>query len=199
MDQSEKMQRYYRFHARIYQATRWTFLFGRRTIIQRLKLPQLNHLHLVEVGCGTGHNLHFLATEYPGIHLTGIDIAPQMLEVATRKLKKFHQRVDLKLQAWAGQPADIVLFSYCLTMINPGWEQAIADTAAHLPTGSRIAVVDFHRSRFRWFERWMGVNHVRMDGHLLPELAKHFRPICQEVHQAYFGFWEYLVFVGEKR
>ncbi|MBK9054941.1 MAG: class I SAM-dependent methyltransferase, partial [Chloroflexi bacterium] len=29
------MERYYQFHARLYDATRWSFLFGRSTILQQ--------------------------------------------------------------------------------------------------------------------------------------------------------------------
>ncbi|MFZ1642432.1 MAG: hypothetical protein WAV07_13590, partial [Candidatus Contendobacter sp.] len=42
-----------------------------------------------------------------------------------------------------------------------------------------LAAVDFHDTRFPAFQRWMAVNHVRMDGHLPPCLNARCRPLLQ--------------------
>ena len=59
--QPEKMRAYYRFHAGIYDATRWSFLFGRKTLLYNLPVRTDIPQSLLEVGCGTGHNLRLLA------------------------------------------------------------------------------------------------------------------------------------------
>ena len=42
----------------------------------------------------------------------------------------------------------------------------------------------------------MGVNHVRMEGHLRPALGPGLRSVHDEVRSAYGGLWEYFLFVG---
>ena len=69
-----------------------------------------------------------------------------------------------------GEAFDLVLFSYALSMFNPGWEQAIDAAYDDLAEDGVIAVVDFSHTRFSWFRRWMGVNHVRMA--LVADLAQ---------------------------
>ncbi len=65
-EQAQTMQRYYRLQSKIYDATRWTFLFGRKRIIRELPvLEQKAALEVLEVGCGTGYNLKRLALQFP--------------------------------------------------------------------------------------------------------------------------------------
>lgn len=202
--QAQTIRQYYQLHAKLYQATRWTFLFGRKRILDTLEIAQLSRQTILEVGCGTGHNLARLAKNHPNLQMIGVDVSPEMLKVARKKLQSNSRRVlflerpyatgDWKLPA----VPDIILFSYCLTMINPGWEDALQRAYDDLPEGGRIAVVDFHDSPYRFFQKWMGYNHVRMDNHLLPALKKLFTPVHLEVEQAYGGLWSYCLFVGKK-
>jgi len=202
--QVKTVRSYYQLHAKIYQATRWSFLFGRRRIIHALKLSMMSDKTVLEVGCGTGHNLSNLAKYHPLLQMIGVDISPEMLKVASKRLQRHSRRVlflekpyapgDWKLPA----KPDVVLFSYCLTMINPGWEEAMQRAYDDLEEGGLIAVVDFHDSPFKFFHRWMGYNHVRMDNHLLPVLQKRFTPVLLEVDQAYGGLWSYFLFIGKK-
>jgi S-adenosylmethionine-diacylgycerolhomoserine-N-methlytransferase len=199
------MSGFYRYHAHIYQATRWSFLFGRETLIQKLKLPLTNNLHLLEIGCGTGHNLSNLAEKYPNMRLTGVDISPEMLQVATTRTQKWANRVQLlnmdfaseELPANLPQP-DIIVVSYCLTMINPGFDAVIRQAAKVLASGGKIAVVDFHNSPYSWFRRWMQFNHVRMEAHITPVLQSFFPNASLWVNRAYNGIWNYFIFIGEK-
>ena len=196
------VEKYYRFHSRIYDATRWTFLFGRSAILKKISGEPPRHI--LEVGCGTGRNLAELARRFPKAQVTGVDLSGPMLELARRKTEKFGARVDLLHRAYAAPlsdpPAfDIVLFSYALSMFNPGFEAAIASAHRDLALGGRIAVVDFHDTRFGFFERWMGVNHVRMNGQLRPLLQSRFKPAIDSLRPVYAGVWRYLVFVGRKK
>lgn len=203
--QVNTLRNYYKLHARIYQATRWIFLFGRRRIVHALKLPMLSEKTLLEVGCGTGHNLSTLVRYYPNLHLVGLDISPDMLAVAARKLQRFSRRVLFLEKPYGAEtgnlPAkpDIILFSYCLTMMNPGWEDALQRAHEDLAEGGQIAVLDFHGSENGFFRRWMGVNHVRMDKHLLPQLEARFDTTHREVRKAYGGLWTFVMFVGQKK
>ncbi|HZP60765.1 MAG TPA: class I SAM-dependent methyltransferase [Opitutaceae bacterium] len=196
------VEKYYRFHSRIYDATRWTFLFGRSAILE--KISGESPRRVLEVGCGTGRNLAELARRFPEAEITGVDLSGPMLELARRKTGKFGARLRLLRQAYAAPLSDpstfdLVLFSYALSMFNPGFEAAIEAARRDLVPGGRVAAVDFHATRFRSFERWMGVNHVRMNGQLRPLLQSSFSPMTDSLCPAYAGIWQYLLFVGRKR
>jgi len=201
-NQQSAMRRYYRFHAFIYDATRWTFLFGRNHILHLL--PKGKGLTLAEVGCGTGRNLRRLATMHPDWDLIGIDVSPEMLHRAGKHLASFSRRLRLFEKPYGtgqfhlSEPTDVVLFSYALTMFNPGWEAAIEQARQDLKPGGHIAVVDFHDTPFGWFRRWMGYNHVRMEQHLLPALEERFETKTRIVYRAWGGLWRYFIFIGEK-
>jgi S-adenosylmethionine-diacylgycerolhomoserine-N-methlytransferase len=84
-------------------------------------------------------------------------------------------------------------------MFNPGWQVAIATAIEDLKPGGHLAVVDFESTPLTWFRRWMVVNHVRMEGHLLPVLEGRFQTRLRRVAPAYGGCWRYFRFVGEKK
>lgn len=194
---------YYRLHARIYDATRWSFLFGRRTLLDRLPRgfsPQ----RVLEVGCGTGAVLARIARRFPHAEALGLDCSHDMLAIARRRLAPFGARVQADRRAYGESPSagpsfDLVVASYALSMFNPGWEAAIDAAHADLRPGGLIAIVDFHDSPFAWFRRWMSVNHVRLDGHLLPRLASRFEPVLVESPRAYGGAWRFATFIGQRR
>lgn len=196
--QDHKLQRFYQWHARIYDATRWSFLFGRRVLLQqvaRLITPR----RILEVGCGTGTNLRTLAICFPQAQLTGVDLSADMLAVAQCKLAAYAQRLNLQQQAYAAplpENFDLIVFSYSLSMMNPGWEEALDAAQQNLSRDGVLAVVDFADTRSVLFRRWMGVNHVRMDGHLLPSLKQQFTRVFSQQPSVYMGLWRYLVFIG---
>jgi S-adenosylmethionine-diacylgycerolhomoserine-N-methlytransferase len=202
--QQQNMRNYYRWHAAVYDATRWSFLFGRAALLRKLPIPPRASASLLEVGCGTGHNLRLLARRHPELHLLGVDVSPDMLDRTARAMARYSRRVQLFEQAYGIEPVkyqqapDIILFSYALTMFNPGWEAAIEQALNDLEPGGRIAVVDFHDTPSRFFRWWMGRNHVRMDAHLLPRLQSRFKTETLEVRSAWFGLWRYFLYVGEK-
>ncbi len=196
------IERYYQLHSRIYDATRWSFLFGRTEIlgeVAEIAAPT----RILEVGCGTGKNLANLARRFPGATITGVDLSESMLELARARTTEFGERVRLVHRSYDAAlndaPSfDLILFSYALSMFNPGYETAIAAAYCDLLPGGHMAVVDFHDTPVRAFARWMGVNHVRMEAQLLPPLREHFAPVIARVHRAYGGVWRYLMFVGRK-
>lgn len=199
---------YYRFHARIYDATRWSFLFGRSRILKLTAALAPGPIRILEIGCGTGRNLIELAELFPEAQITGIDLSETMLAIARRKTARFGARVTLVRGAYgqqAGTPGpmgggyDLVLCSYALTMFNPGFEAAIATAHRDLAPGGRLALVDFHATRLGWFANWMRINHVRMDAQLQPRLREAFSPIVDTVDIAYGGVWQYLLFIGRKK
>lgn len=202
--QPENMQKYYSRQAFWYDATRWSFLHGRNELLRRLELRADSRQTLLEVGCGTGRNLVRLARQYPGLQLIGVDVSKDMLARATRSTLAYSRRIRLFEAPYApntfalNEPIDVVLFSYSLTMFNPGWEAALDRAVQDLHPGGKIAVVDFHNTPSGLFRRWMRHNHVRMDGHLLPALQERFQTLYFSTRSAAAGLWQYFLFVGEK-
>jgi S-adenosylmethionine-diacylgycerolhomoserine-N-methlytransferase len=193
------MQRYYAMHAGIYDATRWSFLFGRKALISELAQHFPTPQRILEVGCGTGHNLRLLASAFPQSEIIGLDLSKDMLSVARRQVPAQVQLINTAYDQPVSGKMDLVVCSYSLSMFNPGWQLALQSAHADLLPGGHFAFVDFHKSNARWFQQWMGYNHVRMDGHLRHALRSQFLPILDRARPAYGGLWRYLTFVGKKR
>jgi S-adenosylmethionine-diacylgycerolhomoserine-N-methlytransferase len=195
------LERYYRFHSHIYDATRWSFLFGRTALIREIS-HHIRPGRILEIGCGTGKNLVSLAGQFPDADIIGMDLSKDMLERAAGKFSDRQGRRPTLICGNYSQslhtapPYDLIVFSYTLSMINPGFRQAIGNARRDLAPGGMIAVVDFDDSPADWFKSWMKLNHVRMDGHLLPELNGLFEPARQTMIKAYEELWRYFMFIG---
>lgn len=200
--QNLAMEKYYRFQSKIYDLTRWSFLFGRQEILR--KIPVSSDSHILEIGCGTGYNLRRMAKLYPKARFSAFEVSTDMIRLSKKNTRQFKDRIHLIEAPFSADTValvadvDVVLFSYSLTMINPQWQELIELALEKLNPGGYIAVVDFHDSRFSWFKKHMGNNHVRMDSHLLPLLEKSSLPVVKSIKKAYGGVWEYVVFIGKK-
>lgn len=201
---ASRLKAYYRLHAAIYDSTRWSFLFGRDQIIRDLSICPRPPRKILEVGCGTGRNLGKLCLRYPEAAVSGLDLSEDMLRVARKSLAGHATRVRLLHQAYdsrvsSGGEFDLILFSYSLSMFNPGWQRAITAALKDLAPGGCLAVVDFESTPLPWFRRWMEMNHVRMEGHLLPFLEESCQPLFRRVCFAYLGCWKFFRFIGVKK
>lgn len=203
-EQEAAMQAYYHFHAKIYDLTRWSFLFGRKEIVRQLAGNGTKPQKILEVGCGTGYNTRLLAKSFPTTQLIGLDVSGNMLEKARSNTRDLGNQVQFINQPYTfgespyEDQLDVILFSYSLTMINPQWESLIVQASKDLKAGGLIAVVDFHNSPFRWFKTHMQHNHVRMDSHLLPVLNRRFVSVHERVQPVYGGLWKYFTYMGMK-
>lgn len=201
MSNDASLAGYYRWHARIYDLTRWAFLFGRGRILRHAARHVVMPERILEVGCGTGKNLVELAECFPRAQILGLDLSKDMLDQARPKIRRHAPRVSLMHRAYdapvaVGQKFDLIVFSYSLSMINPGFDKVLDICREDLSARGMVAVVDFHESRHAWFRRWMGVNHVRMEGQVLEALRARFEPAHCEVRHAYGDLWRWVTFVG---
>jgi S-adenosylmethionine-diacylgycerolhomoserine-N-methlytransferase len=199
------LARYYRFHAGIYDWTRWSFLFGRRAFIEDLASREPPG-SVLEIGCGTGTNLRLLGRRLPEAELFGVDLSTDMLRRAHCKLASFGERVQLHRGRFPGDSKllglerrfDLIVFSYSLSMFGDDWSSAIDAARESLSSRGLLAALDFHDCRLPGFKEWMRLNHVRLDGQLLPALRTHLTPRYSRVHPVMFGAWSYFSFVGAR-
>lgn len=170
---TQKMAWKYR-HARwLYDLSRKFFLAGRSVGMDHLGLPAHAPVRVLEIGCGTGRNMHLLLRKYPQARVDGVDIAEPMLAAAQRKVGS-HRRARLA-HADACDPLvgntfdaegyDGVLMSYSLSMV-PDWSLGLRCALGGLRIGGRLSVVDFG-----CFEGWGAFGPVAIES-----LARHDAP-----------------------
>jgi ubiquinone/menaquinone biosynthesis C-methylase UbiE len=163
------VQTFYRYHAHVYDWTRWAILHGRKRAVARLGLRPESVV--LEVGCGTGLNFrHVLDRLDPERgRLVGLDFSADMLRLARRRVASHGWKNVELVEADAarldlGRRFDGILFAYSLTMI-PEWRAAIDRAYEHLAPGGRLVVLDFGQFE-RWgpfgalMRGWLRLNHV---------------------------------------
>lgn len=192
---------YYRLHAPIYDLTRPAFLFGRSRMVNDLAKASLaqgwRNPSILEIGCGTGSNLHALSLKFPRSRLVGVDLAAPMLERAQARLGNRAQLVHGAIgSVMLDGPFDIVLASYMLSMTGAAQAQCIAAARGELAPGGLLGVVDFHTTPIPGFARWMALNHVSFDAQLPQRLAAGGQVIASDSRRAYAGAWRYFSWIG---
>jgi S-adenosylmethionine-diacylgycerolhomoserine-N-methlytransferase len=199
-DGDDALRRYYRRHAAIYDATRWTFLAWRDRLLGLL--PDRPALLVKEVGSGTGRNLRRLAARHPTWSFVGQDLSEAMLARARRRCARFCPRVRFVAGRYpdgsSAPPPDVLLFSYALSLFHTGIEGALAHAAAELAPGGIVAVVDFHDTRSRLARRWLEAHGVRVDAQLLPALEAVFTPLRVEIGRPWPWPWRAFLFLGRR-
>ena len=95
--------------------------------------------------------------------------------------------------------ADVVLFSYSLSMITD-WELALACAHSELWPGGRIGVVDFCKAAnsSNWFAEWLAINHVRVHRPYENKLRQLFDECAHMRYTAWAGLWSFYLFVGAR-
>lgn len=202
--QVNDMKSYYAFQAKIYDATRWTFLYGRNTILHKIPFPKTQRIKVLEVGCGTGVNILKMAQMFPNAQFTGLDVSGDMLDRARINLDKYQKRVTLLEEPYQESTKfngqfDVILFSYALTMINPQWIELLDQAPKDLKPDGVVAVVDFHDANFDFYRQFMRGNHVKLNGHILPVLEEKFDTQYSKVKIGLAGVWSYMMYVGKKK
>jgi S-adenosylmethionine-diacylgycerolhomoserine-N-methlytransferase len=151
-----------------------------------------------------------------------VDLAASLLAVARQRAQSrgWHNVEVIQGDATTFRPpegqADVVTFSYALTMI-PDWYAAVANTEAMLRPGGTIGVVDFYVSRKHpgrgmarhgWLTRaswplWFAIDNVFLSPDHLPLLQRHFHTVAlgeQRARVPYLplGRVPYYTFLGTK-
>jgi S-adenosylmethionine-diacylgycerolhomoserine-N-methlytransferase len=190
---AERLESFYGRQIGHYDEFRKRLLHGREQLYDKLPLPTGGHW--VEMGGGTGANLEFIGDRIRQLdRVSIIDLCPSMIQQAKlRASSKGWENVDA-IVADANcvglAPADVIVFSYSLTMV-PNWFAALDCAIRALKPSGLLAVVDFYVSRkhpaaghlrHSWMTRsfwplWFGFDNVNLSQDHLPYLFEKLKPI----------------------
>lgn len=191
----ESIIKYYKKQSGFYDITRPLFLFGRSIIVNWIAETNPKGL-LLEVGCGTGHLLKLLARNTDFL-LTGIDLSPDMLEIAKRKLNSSVELYQTDLADFnPNEKYDAIIFSYVFTLDLDKRKEQIIKAKQLLKPNGRIYVLDFHRYGSTFYKRYMNWHGIEMSVELLQLLESEFKTERKITKKAYFGIWEYFLYEG---
>jgi len=184
---AERLQAFYAPQAAHYDAFRERLLHGRAELMAWMDPPP--GARVVELGGGTGRNLDLLGDRLDGLaSLELVDLCPALLAQARLRARRLANVRVIEADATTyrpAQPADLVYFSYALTMI-PEWRPALMNALAMLRPGGILGVVDFYVSerdpapglarhgaltRAFW-PRWFGHDGVHPNPEHLPTLRR---------------------------
>lgn len=207
MDAVTRMNDLYRHQRHFYDVTRRMFLFGRDTLLRRMRLRRDDCV--LEVGCGTARNLLKLHERHGPLRLYGLDASNEMLETAKWKLAQrgLASRIrlahglaeELDAERHFGVSAfDAVFFSYSLSMI-PECTRSVDAALRALKSGGTLYIVDFcdqaafHRALQKPLKAWLGLFGVAHR----PELYQHLSALAErglgtlrsEPFAARYGVW----------
>lgn len=161
------LNRYYRLTRHVYDATRKFYLFGRDAAIRAILAG--NWARLVEIGPGTGRNLRRLRAARPLAQYGGVEASDAMLAHARARLpwaRLVHGFAeDADYAGLLDARPDVVLFSYCLSMVQDP-RRALENARRSVAPGGRVVVVDFGdldglpRIPRAILRRWLALFHV---------------------------------------
>ena len=192
---AERLESFYAGQAAAYDGFREKLLQGRRELYQQILRAAAGGVW-VDMGGGTGANLEYLGKEVRNFErVYVVDLSPSLLQVAQRRIaERGWENVQTleadatQLTLPAGEQADVVTFSYSLTMI-PDWFAAIDRASKLLRPGGLLGVVDFYVSRKHPAEMltrhglftrtfwpfWFGLDNVHPNPDHLPYLRERFQ------------------------
>ena len=200
----QTMTAYYKIHSHFYDSTRWAFLYGRRRLVEELDIRPGERV--IEIGCGTGGNFGAIQTKLRNSgELIGIDCSTPMIRKAAERVRRNGwanvRLVDLEYgqETITRGKADVVLFSYSLSMIAD-WELALACAHSELWPGGRIGVLDFCKraNSSSWFVEWLALNHVQVDRPYQEKLRRLFDGRTHMCYDAWAGLWSFYLHVAFK-
>ncbi len=148
---AQRMESFYGGQAKAYDDFRRRLLQGREELWAAL--PKPDGATWVDMGGATGNNLENFGDDIARLKkIYVVDLSASLLEVARDRFQQrgWDNAETIEADATKWQPpeggADIVTFSYSLTMI-PDWYMAINNALKMLKPGGLIGVVDFYVGR----------------------------------------------------
>lgn len=199
----DKIKKKYKLESKIYDLTRWAFLFNRKDAVNKLELNKGDTV--AEFGCGTGLNFKLLHKKVGNNgKIIGIDFSIEMLKEAKKKIIKNNWKNIKLIQGDVSsfsldEKLDGILFSYSLSMI-PRWKDAIKNAKKILKNKKKFVILDFSDFRdvgiiqkliISYFKRW----HVYINRGYMGEVKKY----LINVSQHFYNFGYNMIITGTKK
>jgi ubiquinone/menaquinone biosynthesis C-methylase UbiE len=144
------------------RTNRWrVFNFMRRRIVGQLKKHSPEGV-LVDVGCGPGYLVTAIAKSFPQLRIIGIDIAKEMIQIATDKLSSlgFNEQVEFRQGDAQGLPFQNNTVDFVVSTLSlHHWRnasEALEEIYRVLNAGGQFLLFDFRRDERQlsyWFLR----------------------------------------------
>lgn len=180
-----ELESFYRVQSKFYDATRWAFLFDRKSAIEALELKHGDTV--IDFACGTGLNMrHILKTK--GINAVGIDYSESMLANARKKYPEAtFIRGDISTHVF-GEKADKIISTYGISMVD-AWEKSLVNMKNSLKGDGTLVILDFHSwnegllkkifyPAFKW---WLGLHGVDSEKPISRYLSEHFHQVRERM------------------
>lgn len=216
-----RLESFYGKQADDYDTTRRGLLHGREDLFRRLPTPPGGVW--IDLGGGTGANLELLGDRIRQLKsVCLVDLTPSLLRVARQRIARHGWTNVVALEEDASrlplrlEDADVVTFSYSLTMI-PDWYTAIENAWRLLKPNGQIGVVDFYVSRKHpkpgfarhpgltraFWPWWFAHDNVFLNADHVPYLHQLFEPLYfaeqrGRLKYAPFARVPYFEFIGRK-
>lgn len=141
MDTDRLNRRRYDFYAPFYDAMAVILRPGRRAAIRRLALQPGEKVLIV--GCGTGLDFAHLP---PGLHVTGLDVSPGMLQRARTRAARLGLSAELRdgdarALPFADATFDVIILHLILA-VAPDPALVALESARVLRSGGRVSIFD---------------------------------------------------------
>lgn len=140
----------------LYDVARW---LGIRNRLQKPLWPLIKIKQgskVLDIGCGIGDDLIYLATHFRNLDLTGVDGDPKVLVIAKNKAKKFNLQIKFQTSLaeklpFANNIFDVVWSSLMVHHLPTEYKKAaFQEMYRVLKSGGKFYLIDFGR-----ISRWL--------------------------------------------
>lgn len=107
----------------------------------------LHNYKILDFGCGTGTLIKMVLERYPDVSIVGVDIDPDILNVAEKKLKNYKIQLDIydgMVLPYGDDQFDVILSSLVIHHIDSVDKmQSFAELKRVLRPNAKILILDF--------------------------------------------------------
>jgi predicted TPR repeat methyltransferase len=92
-----------------------------------------DHVRVLDVACGPGNFASFLLKKHPGLKLTGVDLSPAMIKLATQRIPDAEFNImDCRDIISLGATYDVIVFGFCFPYLSPDEVTELIENSAQM-------------------------------------------------------------------